>query len=929
MLSSGSKLAFFCQTNLVFDLVKKLVILLIYYCTISVSINAQLINTVRGTVLSSETKLPIPNVVVAVDKTTISHRTDSNGNFNLTHIPNGNLVIEISYQGYESQYFPIHIKKGTQINLGTIFLSNYNLKLQENEGSISLTEDDLNNDRGESENTTGILQASKDIFQNKAAFDWGQAFFRIRGYGSENAIILLNGISMNKLFNGRPEWNNWGGLNDATRNQQLSFGLSASPHSFGGILGSANISTRASQYRPGLRVSSSFSNRTYIGRAMVTYNSGLERNGFAYSISASRRWGNQGFVNGTLYDALGFFGAVEYQFDDHNSLNLTLLYTPNKRGQVAAITERTFNTLGRRYNPYWGYQNGSIRNSRIRKIEEPIAQLNYFHNSKKTSLSIGASYQTGAQSRSRLDYINASNPNPNYWRYLPRISEKPQIDWQRIYDANRTTNNINNSGAARYLLYEDKTEDNLLSLNLTLNKTLTPFLTMDIGTTYKSLSSNNYGNPIDLLGAEFYEDTNQFSIINGTPSQNDLQNEPNKKLGDKIKYHYNITSSEVNSFAQLQFNFKKVDFHISGSYNLTNLQRDGFFLNQNFIENSLGKSDRLTFTDIGIKGGLTYKLSGKHLLTLNASRLSKAPPIRNSFVNIRENNVQVDGLLSQDIIASEVSYIYRSSKIKAKATGYFTEFKHGTDINFFFAQIGSGTDFFQEIVTNIHKRHFGGEFGIEYQASSSVKVIAAAAVGQHTYASNANVAVNFDTAGFSDDLINTAGFKNLGQTYIDGLKIANGPQQALTLGITYRDPKSWWLGATLNHLSNSYVDVSTVTRTNDFFVNPEDRFGLPFEDIDLELAKKLLKQEKLENTYLLNFTGGKSWRIKDTYLSLFFSINNTFDQIFRTGGYEQSRTANYGDLVEDTSNGSDRRNFGNKYWYGLGRTFFLNLAINL
>ncbi len=352
-------------------------------------------------------------------------------------------------------------------------------------------------------------------------------------------------------------------------------------------------------------------------------------------------------------------------------------------------------------------------------------------------------------------------------------------------------------------------------------------------------------------------------------------------------------------------------------------------MNQLFEDTSLGKSDKLTFTDLGIKGGFTYKITGKHLVTVNAGYLSKAPVIRNSFVNIRENNLQVPDLLSEKILSSEATYTLRSSNLKAKVTGYFTEFKNGTDINFLFAQIGSGSDFFQEVVTNIHKRHFGGELGVEYQANSSVKIIAAAAFGQHTYASNANVAINFDTAGFNDDLINTSGFKNLGQTYIKDLKIANGPQQAYSLGITYRDPKSWWIGATMNYLSNAYVDVSTISRTNDFFNNPNDRFNHPFEDIDTNLAKQLLKQEAFQGFYLLNFTGGKSWRVKGKYISLFVSINNAFDQIYKTGGYEQSRTANYASLIEDRSEGDDRRNFGNKYWYGLGRTYFLNLAINL
>ncbi|MBT8384646.1 MAG: TonB-dependent receptor, partial [Bacteroidia bacterium] len=160
------------------------------------------------------------------------------------------------------------------------------------------------------------------------------------------------------------------------------------------------------------------------------------------------------------------------------------------------------------------------------------------------------------------------------------------------------------------------------------------------------------------------------------------------------------------------------------------------------------------------------------------------------------------------------------------------------------------------------------------------------------------------------------------------LKVANGPQKAYSVGIEYRDPKYWWIGATANYLSNSYVDISTITRTADFFINPEDPLGLPFENIDEDLAKQLLKQEEFEGYYLLNLTGGKSWRVKGNYISLFVSINNAFDETFRTGGYEQSRTANYNDLVEDNANGSSQRNFGNKYWFGFGRTFFVNVAFN-
>jgi hypothetical protein len=42
-----------------------------------------------------------------------------------------------------------------------------------------------------------------EMFQQAAAFNWGQARFRIRGLDSENAMTMINGVSMNKSYDGR------------------------------------------------------------------------------------------------------------------------------------------------------------------------------------------------------------------------------------------------------------------------------------------------------------------------------------------------------------------------------------------------------------------------------------------------------------------------------------------------------------------------------------------------------------------------------------------------------------------------------------------------------------------------------------------------------------------------------------------------------
>jgi hypothetical protein len=79
---------------------------------------------------------------------------------------------------------------------------------------------------------------------------------------------MINGITMNKLLT--VEMGKLGGLNDATRNQEFSVGTAPSDYA-GGILGTQEINTRASIYRPGTRITLSGTNTNYTLRMMATY----------------------------------------------------------------------------------------------------------------------------------------------------------------------------------------------------------------------------------------------------------------------------------------------------------------------------------------------------------------------------------------------------------------------------------------------------------------------------------------------------------------------------------------------------------------------------------------------------------------------------------------------------------------------------------
>ena len=913
---------------------KKQILSFLFVCFASLYSFAQQ-TTIRGVVNDMLTSQPIDAVLVQLEGTELSTLTDPQGAFAfLLDVPLGEQILVLSKDGFLNARYPIVVSEGSDLNLPDLMLEidNSNDELF----TITLSDDELNDDSSGADNISGLLSASQDIFQRAAAFEFSSSFFRVRGLNTDNGTVLMNGIEMNKVFDGRPQWSNWGGLNDVLRSQELSTGFAPSSYTFGGLLGSTNINLRASNYRAGGRITYSSSNRSYTNRLMATYASGMLDGGWAYAFTLGRRWGDEGFQDGTFYDANSFFVSVEKKINDKHSLNIVGFYTPNRRGKSSPNTQEVFDLKGTTYNEYWGWHDGEKRNSRIRRIAEPVIMLNHYWDlSESSSLNTNVSYQFGELGNSRLDYAGGANPSPAYYQQLPSYfladddgpdyagayqSEQSfrnggQVNWTRIYDAN-LTNNINGDYAA-YVLYEDRSDDQQFTANTILESTLSENLTLNAAVNYKRLKSHNFAEIVDMLGSNSgYLNIDSFDQV-----QFDLQN-PNRVVGegDTFRYNFNIEANVLSGFAQAQFKYNKVDFFLAGSYTATEYQREGLYQTETYADNSLGKGRKLSFGGVGAKGGFTYKFSGKHIFNVNAGYLTKAPSIRNTFTNSRENHAIVGDITGIDITEEKITsfdanYIFRSSTVKARLTGYYTQMQDANEISFYFADgisgVDEGTAFVQEILQGIDKTHMGIEFGMEAQITPSIKLTGVASVGQFTYDNNPNLVLT--SSDFVDGL-------NFGESNLKDYRIAAGPQQAASIGFEYRDPNYWWFGTTANFFANTYVDVSPLTRTQNFFLDTD---GLPFSDYEPDLARELLRQERFEDYMVINAIGGKSWKIGDKYISLFVSLNNIFNQKFKSGGFEQGRSANYRSLQEDA--GNPKRVFGPKYWYGRGPTYFLNL----
>ena len=899
------------------------------------TVNAQ--NIVKGIVVDNNSKKSLPNVLVRVKNTIVTTKTTINGGFTITDLSNGKYIIEIIFNGFESQNFPIVLANNT-IDLGTILLFE-DITEEQDLSIITITDDQLNTDTSSADNISGLLQASKDIFLRTAAFEFSSSFFRIKGLDSGNGKVLINGIEMNKIYDGRAQWSNWGGLNDVLRNQEFSNGLAPSNFTFGGMLGSTNMNTRASQQRPGTRISYSSSNRTYEHRVMATHTTGISKNGWVMTFSGSRRAGNEGFNDGTSYNAYSLFASIEKKINKNHSLNFTGIFTPNRRGKSSPNTQEVFDLKGIEYNEYWGSLNEKKLNSRIKEVVEPILMLSHYWGiSKNTRLQTNASYQFGKIGNSRLDFNGGSNPSPTYYQTLPsyflknndvsgaytsqeNVVNNGQLDWNRVFDANTTNASVGLNNA--YVLYEDRNNDKQVTINTIYNTDLNNHISINGKLEYKRLQSQNFAELINLLGGIGYLDINNFADT-ATQRQNDIAN-PNRVVGvgDKFRYNFNLNSEFMNAFVQAQFKYNKVDFFAAINMSRTRNQREGLYQNGRFENTSLGLSDALNFTNYAVKAGGTYKINGRNLIDANVGYLTQAPALRNSFSNSRENNNTVENLQSERMLSLDASYIRRSPIITSRLTGYHTSIKEATEISFYFADGvgGDNTAFVQEILSGIEKKQVGLELGLEVQVTSTIKLKGAAAVGSFIYANNPDLYLTSDVT--NEGIFDKNGRSGNYTSNLKNYKIAAGPHQAYSVGFEYRDPNYWWVGATTNFFSNTFVDIAPLTRSSNFY---SDADGLTFPDYDINLARELLQQEKFNNYKIVNLVGGKSWKLDGNYISVFVTVNNLLNTEYKSGGFEQGRNANYNELRIDKA--LEKPVFGNKYWYGRGTTYFLNASIS-
>lgn len=794
---------------------------------------------------------------------------------------------------------------------------------------LSLSSSDFEGD-DISHDISGLLQGSRDVFQSVAGYNLGSARFQIRGYESESNLVMINGVPVNDPETGRVFWSVWGGLNDATRNTVNTVGLAPVRENFGMIGGSTNIQLRASEYRPGTRLTYSAGNRSYNQRLMFIHSTGLVDDKWSLTVSGSKRWAQEGYVDGTFYDAYAYFIAAERKFNNRHSVSFTVFGSPSKSGRPGVGTQEAYDLTGNNfYNPYWGYQDGEVRNSRVNSYHQPMMLLShYWAINEQTKVTSTLTYSLGKNGSTALNWYDAADPRPDYYRNLPSYyaltdeyqfnrltdlwqnnEEFRQLNWDNFYFANSknlySVINANGTGEiltgnrAKYVVEDRRTDFNRFMVNSSAVHNLNDNIVLSGGVNVDVYRGRQFKEMSDLLGADFWVDVDQFAerdFDDTNLSQNDLNN-PNRiiKVGDKFGYDFTANINKYNAFAQSEFTYSRFDFHVAASVSQTTFWRTGHMKNGRFPDNSYGDSEKQNFTDFGVKGGAVWKVTGRHYIDVNAGYLTRAPFFRNSYVSSRVRDNVIDGLTSEKITTGDISYILRAPKVKARLSLYYTQFEDQTWSRSFYHDVLR--TFVNYTMTGVNTRNAGLEFGLEANVTPTLSVTAAGAMGQYIYTNRpkATIARDNNSEIISDRVV-----------YLKNYHIGGTPQTAASVGFRYNSPKYWFAGANFNYYADNYMDINPDRRTleaADGFVQEDEAF------------KKLIDQPKLDPAYTIDVFVGKSWRIYGKTLAVNLGVNNILnDKNIQITGFEQLR---YDSQEIDK--------FPSKYFYMYGTNFFLNV----
>lgn len=820
-----------------------------------------------------------------------------------------------------------------------------------NESAFTFTEAQLGEDDDMSQNVT-ILNSNTNVYASQVGYQFSPVRFRYRAFNQKYNDVFINGAPMNDMERGQFSYSMVGGLNQQTRNVEFALPFEDNNFTMSAMGGSNNYNFRAGSMAAGHRITLSGANRNYTVRGMYTYASGFNEKGWAVAANLTYRWAKEGYVEGTFYNALSYFLGVQKKWDNGHSLSLSTWGNPTERASQGASTDEAYWLANDRYyNPYWGYQNGHKRNSRVVNDFAPSAIATWdwdINHDMKLTTSLFGKYSM--YKSTKLNYNNAENPQPNYWKNLPSSyydvwdetnatyrtelalndwntardfwlasKENRQINWDRLYWSNK---NASATGADALYYVQAKHNDNLtFNLSSTFTERMKNNKTWNIGGNIATNVGRHYQTMEDMLGASTFHNINSYALgtydIINPYVQYDLNtmgaNGEGKLIyeGDKFGYDYALRVYKGNLWSSYSSTSGPWHMMIAGRMGQTAMNRKGYMRNGMFADNSYGTSETAWFSEAGGKGSVSLDAGRGHVFKLGVGYEWRAPLANVAFVSPEMNNDFVSNLKDEHVFSSEFSYQYQNAWIHANLNAYYSRLDHVTEWqNFYFDDINS---FSYVSMTGIEKEYYGVELGIDIKVSPSFNIIALGTWSEAKNINNAKVRYMSSTKRtYTDDIVLNKGMREAGT-----------PLTAASLIASYHSG-GWFIDLSGNYYDRIYLSYAPSFRYQGTLTT--------MGSIDNYGNYIVPDQFKGHGGLMVDGSIGRTIRMRHGNLSINLMVTNILNnQNIVTGGYEQSRS-DY--TVKDDGSGNTVRNNTRTYkfsknpmkFYAYGVNGMLNIA---
>ena len=909
---------------------------LLLLLTVTVPALAQ--QAIKGTVVDATTGNPVAGAAVMLNEQGTVVITGPAGDFSISNVNPGNDVIVIAAYGYNDINQPVAVYNGSDANLGVLKLvgvKSASNAFDETQQEMLFDQNALDDEEGNAQSVGVLTGATDNVYYNAANYNFSVMRFRLRGYDSYLNTTYINGIPFNDLARGRFNYSSLGGMNRAFRNRTTTMGMGASAYGFGNIGGSSNINTITSSYAAGFNGSLAYTNSSYMFRAMLLYSSGMKKSGWGVTVGAIGRYADEGVTPGTFYNSAGLFLSVEKEFNPHHSLTLTAFGAPTQRATSSATYLEAYDLADNNlYNPNWGWQDGKKRSAKVVESFDPTAMLNWLWKPKNgTTLNTGFAFRSVNYSTSALNWYNARDPRPDYYRYLPsywtdnqeaydlytdmwHTVAGRQIDWDALYQANYLNNEENRLSpdgsklGSTYILENRHSNQLNFIFNTTLNHRLNDQMTLQAGLSANYTRAHYYKTIRDLLGGEYWLDIDQFSERDfpGNPEilQNNL-NDPNRKVkdGDVFGYNYYINALQVRAWIQNMITLPKWDINYGAELSYTQFQRDGKMRNGRAPLNSYGKGETHRFDNGALKAGATYKINGRNAIMLHAEYATQAPLFEYAYISPRIKDTAIDGLTNTRVFSADLSYNWNYRRFRGSIGGFYTEMYDLTERTSYYDDQYS--TFMNYVLKGVRQNYKGIELGMAFKITPSLTATAAGTIASYRYKNNPTGIRSYEN-GMAPDTATTVYMKNY--------HVGGTPQTAVNIGLDWAAPRMWFFNINASWMGNAYVNQSPIRHEalTDLWTMYPDPESL------VAAVKEITGEDKLNNAFTLNASVGKLIYLNR---SMSLNINVNVDNILNnknimTYGYQQGRF--------DYTNFNALK-YPNKYYFSQGLKVFVNVGL--